>query len=159
MLETALVMPVLVACWVAGVYAHNACVAKLDAIATSRAQAWQYAAGNCGTPGDAGPSAASAGGGHVVAGGNSPAGLVQGIASQAGSGSAVSLILKLASAFLPPFPASQGIETREARVASGGGGPNYASKHSSKMTVICNEAPFNGSLPGVFKDIFFMVTK
>ena len=153
MLEAALVMPVLVACWVAGVYAQTAVTAKLDAIQTARSQAWGYASANCGSPGDAGPSPAAQMGGTVVSAGNSPSGIVQGLAAQNGSGDATSLILKLASAFLPPFPGSQASDTRDAKVA------RYASSHSSKMTVICNEAPHNGSLPGVFKEIFFMVTK
>ena len=153
MLEAAVVMPVLVACWIAGVYAQTAVTAKLDAIQTARSQAWGYASANCGSPGDAGPSAPATGRAALVSAGNSPAGLVQGLAAQNGSGDATSLILKLASSFLPAFPGGQANDTRGANVA------RYSSTHSSKMTVICNEAPHNGSLPGVFKDIFFMLKK
>lgn len=153
MLETAVVMPVLVAIWVAGVYAEKACEAKLDAVQTARSQAWGYASANCGTAGGSpSPSpAANVSGGKQGFGGSAPSSVVQGLGS--GNGDALSLIMKLASSLLPPFPAAQGSDSRTAAVSK------YSSTQTSKMAVICNEAPFDGSLPNFFKEIFFMVTK
>lgn len=155
MLETAVVMPVLVAIWVAGVYAHLACEAKLDAIQTARSQAWGFASSNCGTAGSApSPSpAANTSGGQQGFGGSAPGDLVNSVGSGSGSGDALSLIMKMASAVLPPFHAALGSDSRTAAVSK------YSSTQSSKMAVICNEAPYNGSIGDFFKDIWFMVTK
>lgn len=162
MVEAAFVIPVLVALWMAGAYAQAACTAKLDALATARSEAWAYAASNCGTPGDHNPSRPAGVPGEKVSGGASAESLVSSLTGTAGAGGKVMSLFELfAGAVLGgPFPASHASNTRVAKVSSqNGGGLKYSSRHTAQMTVICNEAPYDGNVKSFFRDVFFMVTK
>jgi len=164
MVETAVVMPVIIGIWMATVFAHRVVTARLETLSTARGKGWNYAAGNCGDTGDAGPSAVSTREGQLGRGGGVPRALVHSLASQAGitNGAVLTLIDMAAdTAFalvFRPFPASKASRDKTAQVTSrGGGSTNFSAKLSSTSTVMCNEAPHDGNIEGFFKALFKLV--
>ena len=165
MVEAAVLMPVLIIIWMSTLYAERVCSSKLDTLAAARGKAWNYAASNCGNPGDT----PTPGGPKGVSGNSGPAGgapNIDAILQSAGvSNSTVRNLISTAGTFVfslafHPFPSSLDAESKSAQVSSHGGGVlEFSSTQTSKSVVMCNEPPFDGNFKQFFEALFHLIVK
>jgi hypothetical protein len=162
LVEATVILPVFVILWFTVLYAHNVADAKIRMVTASRATAWGYAMGNCGSSGDPSPTPTP----DVLGTRIDPLMEAPGVGSilSSGGGGFMSAITGIVSSmFSSVVPLAKDFDSRTTGTAVVSyripnvytGDPGIGSRAEvGTVSVACNEAPQNGSLEGVLKMVW-----